>query len=44
MIVRFRLFNDGLGFRYEIPNSGEIKDYNIMDEITEFNFEQDSKS
>ncbi|MBI45028.1 MAG: alpha-glucosidase [Candidatus Marinimicrobia bacterium] len=44
MIVRFRLFNDGLGFRYEIPNSGEIKNYNIMDEITEFNFAQDSKS
>lgn len=34
LIVRFRLFNDGVGFRYEFPASwGTVR---IQDEITEF--------
>ncbi len=45
MIIHFKLFNDGLGFRYEIPNqSGIENNYNIVDEITEFNFSEDSPS
>ena len=38
MNVRFRLFDDGLGFRYEIPKQDALDSYNILDEITEFNF------
>lgn len=34
--VVFRLFNDGLGFRYEFPEQKNLKDFIIMDELTEF--------
>ena len=44
IIIRFRLFNDGLGFRYEIPTQKNLGNFNILDEVTEFNFEEDSKS
>ena len=45
MIVHFKLFNDGLGFRYEIPKQNNLdNNYNILDEITEFNFSEDSRS
>ncbi len=44
MTTRFKLFNDGLGFRYEIEEQNDIKNYNILDEITEFNFNEDSPS
>ena len=27
MIIRFRLFNDGLGFRYEIPEQKELNEF-----------------
>ena len=33
----FRLFDDGLGFRYEIPKQRHLSAFNIMDELTEFN-------
>lgn len=36
--VEFRLFNDGLGFRYIFPE--ELGNFDIMDELTEFNFAQ----
>lgn len=32
----FRLFNDGIGFRYEFPEQSNLKDFVIMDEETEF--------
>lgn len=41
MTVRFRLFNDGLGFRYEYPRQPKLQDFVIMDELTEFNFPAD---
>ena len=44
MIIRFRLFNDGLGFRYEIPDQKDLNEFKILDELTEFNFSEDSKS
>ena len=44
MIVHFKLFNDGLGFRYQIENQPEIESFNILDEMTEFNFSEDSPS
>ncbi len=34
--VRFRLFDDGVGFRYEIPRQPAMDTMNIADEITEF--------
>lgn len=36
MNVRFRLFDDGVGFRYELPEQPGIKTMKIADETTEF--------
>ena len=36
MIVVFRFYNDGLGFRYELPEQENLTDFQIMDEETEF--------
>ena len=36
MTVRFRLFDDGLGFRYEFPVQDRLKYFVITDELTEF--------
>lgn len=36
MNVRFRLFDDGIGFRYELPEQPGLTTANIADEITEF--------
>ncbi|WDE05923.1 glycoside hydrolase family 97 protein [Thalassomonas viridans] len=40
-LVRFRVFNDGLGFRYEVPKqNGLTGKVEITDELTEFNIPQ----
>lgn len=36
MTVVFRVFDDGLGFRYEWPEQENLTDFEIMDEQTEF--------
>lgn len=36
MIIRFRLFNDGLGFRYEFPQQKNLVYFVIQEERTEF--------
>ncbi|TQV67340.1 glycoside hydrolase family 97 protein [Exilibacterium tricleocarpae] len=36
--VRFRVFDDGLGFRYEVAKQRGMKQVDIVDEITEFSF------
>lgn len=36
LYIVFRLFDDGLGFRYEFPAQPELKDFIISDELTEF--------
>jgi len=36
MIVRFRAFDDGIGFRYEIGQQNELDKVEITDELTEF--------
>lgn len=36
MNLRFRLFDDGLGFRYEFPGEQELNYFVIKDELTEF--------
>ena len=42
--IRFRLFDDGIGFRYELPRHWRTKEFNIMDEVTQFNLTEDSES
>lgn len=44
MVVRFRLFDDGLGFRYEFPEQDELKYFTVSDEKTEFNLTGDHKT
>lgn len=41
MVVTFRLFDDGLGFRYEIPQQRALPDITVTDELTEFTLPQD---
>ena len=41
MTVRFRLFDDGLGFRYELPLQNDVPYLALMDEMTEFSFTGD---
>ena len=36
MIIRFRLYDDGLGFRYEFPEQPNLVDFVVKDELTEF--------
>jgi alpha-glucosidase len=42
--IEFRLFNDGLGFRYIFPEQQNLKDFVIMDELTEFTFAEDHQA
>ncbi|MEJ2544486.1 MAG: glycoside hydrolase family 97 protein [Calditrichaceae bacterium] len=41
MILRFRLFDDGLGFRYEFPRQDALQYFIIADELTQFNLTDD---
>lgn len=41
MQIEFRVYNDGLGFRYEVPSQSAIKDFIITDELTEFSLAKD---
>jgi hypothetical protein len=43
VVIRFRLFNDGLGFRYEFPQQPELHYFTIREERTEFNLAGDHK-
>ncbi|MDD3550455.1 MAG: glycoside hydrolase family 97 N-terminal domain-containing protein, partial [Bacteroidales bacterium] len=36
MSIRFRLYNDGLGFRYEFPGNQNLNYFVIKEELTEF--------
>ena len=36
MLLRFRLYDDGLGFRYEFPAQETLKYFTVMDELTQF--------
>jgi len=44
IVVRFRLFDDGLGFRYEFPVQDELKYFTVADEKTEFNLTGNHKT
>ena len=40
--VTFRIFNDGVGFRYEFPEQPNLPHANVADELTEFAFASDA--
>ncbi len=44
MTIVFRVYDDGLGFRYEIPEQANIGPINIMDELTEFALTDDHET
>ncbi len=44
MIIRFRLFNDGLGFRYEFPQQSELNYFVIKEEHSQFAMAGDHKA
>lgn len=44
MRIRFRLFNDGLGFRYEFPKQPNLNHFIVTNEKTEFNLTGDHKT
>lgn len=44
LVIRFRLFNDGLGFRYEFPRQNKLQHFIVRDEVTEFVMTGDHKA
>ena len=42
--VIFRVYNDGVGFRYDFPEQENVKEVFITDEKTEFNLTEDYKT
>ena len=42
--IRFRLFDDGLGFRYELPLQRNMNYLTVKDELTEFNLTGNHKA
>ncbi|MFC6999442.1 glycoside hydrolase family 97 protein [Rufibacter roseus] len=44
MVLRFRLFNDGLGFRYEFPEQKNLTYFVIKEEKTQFAMAGDHKA
>ncbi|WP_027302867.1 glycoside hydrolase family 97 protein [Rudanella lutea] len=44
MVVRFRVFNDGLGFRYEFPQQSDFQHFVVADENTEFRMAADHQT
>lgn len=44
MVVRFRLYDDGLGFRYEFPEQPGLTYFTVQQEKTEFNLSGNHKT
>ena len=42
MTIRFRIFNTGIAFRYEVPPQPKFRQITIQDELTEFGFNPSS--
>lgn len=42
LVLRVRVFNDGVGFRYEVPEQKGLSDLAITEELTEFNMDQNA--
>ena len=43
-VVAFRAFNDGIGFRYELPAQPGLGEFAITDELTEFTLADDARA
>lgn len=39
--IIFRLFDNGIGFRYEFPQQEKLTEFEVMDELSEFNMSDD---
>ena len=44
IIVTFRVFNDGIGFRYEFPKQDNLSYFTVLEENTEFNLTGNHKT
>src|SRR5882762_11539007 len=44
LVVVFRVFNDGIGFRYELPAQPGLGEFAITDEFTEFALADDARA
>ena len=44
LTLRFRVYDDGFAFRYEIPAQPEMKNMAVADELTEFSVDTNSRS
>ena len=42
--IVFRVFEDGVGFRYEFPLQAQLKYFIVLDELTQFNLTGDHKT
>lgn len=42
--IRFRIFDDGLGFRYEFPVQKKLRHFSLNEEVTEFQLAGDHKA
>lgn len=43
MNIEFKAFNDGVAFRYDFPTQDKLKNFEIIDEVTEFNFHREDQ-
>ncbi|WP_313030637.1 glycoside hydrolase family 97 protein [Soonwooa sp.] len=44
IVIKFRLFNDGLGFRYEFPQQKNLNYFVVKEEDSDFDFPTDMKA
>ena len=44
LVVTFRVYDDGVGFRYEFPEQEDLEEFRIADELTEFRLTGDHES
>jgi len=44
MVISFRLFDDGLGFRYTLPEQPILDEFRLTDELTEFSFAENLRA
>lgn len=44
IVIAVRVFDDGLGFRYELPQQPNLGEFEIMEERTEFAMSEDMKA
>ena len=43
-VLRVRVFDDGVGFRYEVPNQPGLREFEITDELTEFSLADNARA